>query len=280
MSAATLVVDGSKVGYAEYGDGVGSPVLFFHGIPGSRLLGASVHEQSVVLGARIVAIERPGCGRSDYRPASSVAAWAQTVRQVADELGIERFSALGVSGGGPYALACAALFPERVTTVALVSSVGTEEACGLRLRSSRCLVALGRVSPLLAVPPIALAYRRTARRLDGVLQQLESELARDGVDHPRAAGLMLDDLLEAFAGGCLGVAGDCARLRGWGFEPEAVRTPVHVWHGRQDRHVAVAAAESLARRLPDCDGHFLPDEGHLGVLPHYADDILQTLIAA
>jgi pimeloyl-ACP methyl ester carboxylesterase len=274
----TALIDGARVGYAEFGDPAGAPIVFFHGIPGSRLLGASLHAQALAAGARIIAIERPGCGRSDYRSVRSVAGWAQTVGHVADGLGIGRFSALGVSGGGPYALACGALFPARVGAVGLVSSVGTERMPGVMLRSSRCLVGLGRLAPLLAVPPLALAYRRTTRRLDAVLELLESELAADGVDDPRAAGLLLADLLEAFSSGYRGVAGDCARLRRWGFEPEDVQAPVHSWHGCEDRHVSVAAAAGLSQRLPDCRTRYVPEAGHLGVLPHCADEILRMLV--
>jgi pimeloyl-ACP methyl ester carboxylesterase len=274
----TVLIDGTRVGYAEFGDPDGAPIFFFHGIPGSRLLGASVHSESLAAGARVIALERPGCGRSDYRPVRSVAGWARTVGLVADALGIKHFSALGVSGGGPYALACGALFPARVGAVGLVSSVGTERMPGVMLRSSRCLVGLGRLSPLLAAPPLALAYRRTRRRLDAVLELLGSELAADGVDHPRAARLLLADLLEAFSSGCRGVAGDCARLRQWGFEPEDVRAPVHLWHGCDDRHVSVAAAAALSRRLPDSRPRYLPGAGHLGVLPHCADEILGVLL--
>ena len=279
-SSSTVRVDGGEVGYAEYGDPDGSPILFFHGIPGSRLLGRALHDAGRATAARIVALERPGCGLSDHRRARSVADCARVAGDAADQLGIGRFCSLGVSGGGPYALACARLFPERVAAVVLVSSVGTPEEPGVVLRSSRVLVALGRFSPLLVVPPLVLAKRRVARQYDQVLRAVEDELAADGVDHPQAAKLLLTDCFEAFARGSRGVAGDCARIRHWGFAPEEVRAPVHLWHGRDDRHISVHAAELLARRLPACRARFLRSEGHFRVLQDHAVEILDTLVAA
>jgi pimeloyl-ACP methyl ester carboxylesterase len=279
-SPSVVRVDGGDVGYAEYGDPDGRPILFFHGIPGSRLLGRVLHDAGRSSAARIVALERPGCGLSDHRRARSVADCARVAGAAADELGIGRFCSLGVSGGGPYALACAQLFPERVPAVGVVSSVGTQEEPGLVLRSSRLLVALGRFSPLLVVPPLALARRQAARRYEQVLTAVEDELAADGVDHPQAARLLVIDCLEAFAHGSRGVAGDCGRIRRWGFAPENVPAPVHLWHGRDDRHVSVFAAELLARRLPACRARFLPGEGHFRVLQAHAVEILDTLAAA
>ncbi len=196
----------------------------------------------------------------------------------ADALGLERFSVLGISGGGPYALACGRLSPERIGAVGIVSGLGSPQAPGVLNRSSRVLVAAGRISPRLAAPPIALARRRLDRRLEVVLAELETLLAAEGVNRPGAARLLLTDLLEGFASGCRGVADDCARVSHWGFEPEEVQVRVHLWHGCDDRNVSVAAAESLAQRLPDCDAHFVHAARHFGVLPRHGEEILSTLV--
>jgi pimeloyl-ACP methyl ester carboxylesterase len=271
---------GSRIGYAEYGDPDGMPLLFFHGIPGSRLLGRALHDDALASGTRIVAPERPGCGLSDQGRARSVASCTRPLGELVDALGIDRLCALGVSGGGPYALACGAQLSGRVDAVGLVSSVGADDDPGVLLRSSRWLVALGRVSPLLAVPTLELARRRATRRLDRLREAIEAELRADGVDHPAAAELLVADLLEAFESGCRGVAGDCGRVRRWGFRPEDVRIRTFFWHGRDDRHVSVRAAEKLARRLPDCRSHLLAGEGHFGVLYRHGAEILDTLVAA
>ncbi len=175
-------------------------------------------------------------------------------------------------------LACGRITPERVGAVGIVSSLGSPEALGVLNRSSRLLVALGRISPRLAAPPIVLARRRLDRHIDRALAELESLLAAEGVDHPGAAALLLADLLEAFSSGCRGVAGDCARVSRWWFKPEEVQVRVHLWHGCDDRNVSIAAAERLAERLPDCDARFLSGAGHFGVIPRHSEEILSTLV--
>jgi pimeloyl-ACP methyl ester carboxylesterase len=113
--------DGRRIGYAVYGATDGRPVMFFSGTPGSRL-DARVGGAGAVAdqrGVRLVVVERPGYGLSDRKPGRRVVDWPDDVRQVADRLGLERFSAYGYSGGGPHALACAARLGDRVTAVAV-----------------------------------------------------------------------------------------------------------------------------------------------------------------
>src|SRR5215468_3392088 len=128
---------GRRLGFAEFGDPSGDPVLWFHGTPGGRrqfpLLGRRAAEE---LGLRVVVLGRPGTGLSDPHRYESVADWAADVAHVADALGVEKVGVAGLSGGGPYALACAAVPPlaDRVVAVAvlggIVPSVGPDAVTG------------------------------------------------------------------------------------------------------------------------------------------------------
>lgn len=113
MHRCVLLPDGRRLGYAEYGDSGGSPVFFLHGQPGSRL--GRHHDESIAtgLGARIVAVDRPGYGLSDYQSGRRLVDWPADVVALAEALNLGRFAVASVSNGGPYALACAALVPER-----------------------------------------------------------------------------------------------------------------------------------------------------------------------
>ena len=117
---------GRRLGFAEFGDPSGDPVLWFHGTPGGRrqfpLLGRRAAEK---MGLRVVAVGRPGTGLSDPHPYESVADWASDVTHIADALGAERLGVAGLSGGGPYALACAAVPPlaSRVAAVAVLGGI-------------------------------------------------------------------------------------------------------------------------------------------------------------
>jgi pimeloyl-ACP methyl ester carboxylesterase len=119
------------VGCAEYNDPRGLPVLALHGTPGSRLMFALAHEAA--RGVRLIAPDRPGYGLSDYRRAESLAQIAEDLGAVADAYGLGRFAVIGVSGGGPHAVAAAGAMPDRISILALIGPVGEVGDGALRL---------------------------------------------------------------------------------------------------------------------------------------------------
>jgi len=129
-SVATLA-DGRKLAYAEYGDKKGIPLFVFHGLPGSRLSRGLLPDPPFPPGVRVIAPARPGYGGSDPHPGRGLLSWADAVAAVADILKLERFGLLGVSGGGPGALACASRMPERLIAIGVVSSAAPTNASGV-----------------------------------------------------------------------------------------------------------------------------------------------------
>src|SRR5438876_7760468 len=116
--------DGRVLGYAEYDDPSGKPVFFFHGLPGSRRQRHPDDSIAIELGARIITLDRPGYGFSDFQPGRTLLNWPDDVAQLADALHIEQFAAIGLSGGGPYLLSCAHKMPERITSATVISGMG------------------------------------------------------------------------------------------------------------------------------------------------------------
>ena len=114
--------DGRKLGYAECGNLKGKPVFYFHGTPGSRFECNILTEAANSIGARIIVADRPGFGLSDFKKGRQLLDWPNDVTELANNLGIDRFAVMGLSGGGPYAAACAFKIPERLKAVAMVSS--------------------------------------------------------------------------------------------------------------------------------------------------------------
>jgi pimeloyl-ACP methyl ester carboxylesterase len=150
---------GRRIGCAEYGNSEGLPVLALHGTPGSRLMFALSDGAARDRGLRLIAPERPGYGLSDYQHYQSLAQSAEDVAAVADSYGLDRFAIIGVSGGGPYAVAVAAAMPDRVSLLALVGPVG--DMAERRIRMSRMHRLLFRV---LARAPVATrAFFRSLR---------------------------------------------------------------------------------------------------------------------
>ena len=118
------LADGRRLGYAEYGDPEGKPLFYCHGFPASRLEAALLDPSARKAGVRVVAADRPGCGLSDFQPDRRIGDWPGDVVELAGALGIDRFAVVGVSGGGPYALACARKIPQRLTAAAVVCGLG------------------------------------------------------------------------------------------------------------------------------------------------------------
>ena len=143
--------DGRRIGVAEFGTLRGTPVFYFHGFPASRLEGQLVHDAAVRQHVRLVALDRPGFGCSDFRP-RTLADWPRDVVEVADALGVNRFAIYGLSGGAPFALACAADLPDRVSATAIVAGLGmtmvTEDFAQLEV-FARSSFRLARTAPLL-----------------------------------------------------------------------------------------------------------------------------------
>ena len=115
-----LPKDGRRFGLSEFGAPKGKPLFYFHGFPGSRLEARLVHEQACRQQIRLIAVDRPGYGQSAYQPGRRLAHWPRDIAAIADTLKLDRFSVLGVSGGAPYAAACARFMPERLITTGIV----------------------------------------------------------------------------------------------------------------------------------------------------------------
>lgn len=112
--------NGRKLGYAEYGDPSGKPLFFFHGWPSSRLRTQAMDEAAQEANVRIISTDRPGYGNSDYKHDRTILDWPKDVTELADKLRIDKFAIEGVSGGGPYAAACAYAIPDRITRAGIV----------------------------------------------------------------------------------------------------------------------------------------------------------------
>ena len=151
--------DGRSLGYAEYGDPAGKPVVFFQGTPSSRLFHHPDESIAVSLGARIITMDRPGFGFSDFQPSRTLLDWPDDVVELVDVLEIDRFAVAGISGGGPYVAACAFKIPHRLTAAAIISGVGPVDTPGAiqGMPRIRCLgVTVARHAPWLLRPLIWL----------------------------------------------------------------------------------------------------------------------------
>jgi pimeloyl-ACP methyl ester carboxylesterase len=262
--------DGRNLGWCERGDPHGQAVFVFHGLPGSRLQMHPEEDIAARAGARVISVDRPGFGLSDPWPARTLKDWPADVLMLADHLCIARFAVAGISGGGPFACACACGLPGRVTRAAMLASVGPP---GSMSRSPSWVVrsgfALARGMPLLLLPVMALTAWVAVRSPGYYLSQMRSRLSpndRDILGRPAVRAVLERDLPESFRSGPRGFLRDLELEAGaWDIDFDRVACPVSLWQGGRDTIVPPAAAEALAALLPGAVVHRLPEAGHFFV---------------
>lgn len=275
--------DGRRLGFAEWGEPEGLPLIAFHGTPGTRLMFEIADPPARRQGVRLITPDRPGFGLSDLMPKRRIGDWPKDVAALADALGLERFAIAGISGGGPYALACAArLPPERLLRVGVVSGlapVGGRRRIASLSRRVRFLFTLGRQAPWAVRRLVAWAQRRLERAPDATyarIVRLSSPQDQAIMTRPEVKAALLAGIRDAFRAGPEGVAQELILFaRAWDFALEPITTEVQLWHGEEDRLVPPAMGRHIAATMPECRATFLPGAGH-----YFVFDEMETLLAA
>jgi len=276
--------DGRTLAYAEYGVPAGKPVFYFHGFPGSRIEASLASSAASDTNVRLIAVDRPGYGRSDFKADRRIIDWTDDVADLADALRIDRFAALGVSGGGPYLCACALKLSQRMNHAGIFCGLGPLDRDGATrgmLPLNRLLLTMAGRFPSAAAPMAGLlasvvkgwpefAMAHFARRLPDV--------DRDFLRNADSSGVFIDSYREALRDGGRGAAWDLRLYtRPWGFRQDEVAMPVHFWHGERDTIVPPSLARAQHRALLDCRARFFPDEAHFSVVFNNTRAMLQLL---
>ncbi|TNF62793.1 MAG: alpha/beta hydrolase [Deltaproteobacteria bacterium] len=267
--------DRRLLGYAEYGVASGRPILWFHGSPGARgQLAPEARALAVARDIRLVVIERPGVGSSTPHLYDHLVEWAHDIAQFADARGIDRFATIGLSGGGPYSLACAHEMPERV--IAAVTLGGVAPSVGEEAPAEGIVGRLPR-----AAPALSRAWRPLGRGLGRLCQALEpfadpvmdlylrtlppgDRAVFDDIDTRRA---FQRDIVVASETGMYAFFLDLILFgRPWGFSLRKIRVPVRLWQGDADPIIPYEHGEHMAALIPDAQLRMRPGEGHLGGL--------------
>jgi pimeloyl-ACP methyl ester carboxylesterase len=267
--------DGRQLEYRITGRPDGPAVLFHTGTPAATTDFSGVTGPASALGLRVIGYSRPGYGRSTERAGRSVGDAAEDVAALLDELGVDEFRAFGWSGGGPHALACAALLPGRCRAAAVLASVAPYPARGLDFMEGMDQLNIDEFGAAIAgfdaidgmLRPEVEHFREVtgsalAEGMGGLLS---------AVDKAALTGTFADELALAFRGAVeSGPAGwrddDLAFVRDWGFAVSDITMPVAVWQGRHDRMVPFAHGEWLAAEIPTAEAHLFEDEGHISLI--------------
>ncbi|MEQ1786982.1 MAG: alpha/beta hydrolase [Acidimicrobiales bacterium] len=286
LEGTVRVRKGRKLGVAEFGTPDGQAVFWLHGTPGARRqIPEEARRIAAARGLRIIGIDRPGVGLSPPHLYDSVADFVPDLELVADQLGVERFSTIGLSGGAPYAMAAAVGLPDRVASVGVlggvVPSVGPDAAPGGLVGFAHQFRAL---LPVVRVPAgYALqALVRMARPIGSQGLDLYARFSppgdREVLRRPDIKAMFLDDLSDNGSRGLRSVLHDGILFtRPWGFTPTDISVPLTWWHGDADNIVPLAHAEHLVPRIPGATLHVRTGESHLGGLG-IADEVLSSVV--
>jgi pimeloyl-ACP methyl ester carboxylesterase len=235
-------------------------------------------------GTRLFAPERPGCGLSDFKEGRTLLQWPDDVVELADGLGIEKFSVLGFSGGGPYAAACAARIPQRLVSVGIVSGVAPPDTAS---------EAIGAIAPLQVGYALARLFPSQFewlwQLLGPVFQVTRGHLGflyiptlppadRAAYADPLTRRTIEADFIEGFRNGPRGTGLELRLLSTpWGFPLHEISAEVFLWHGEADISVPPQMGRYQAAHIPRCRVQFYPEEGHFSMLVNRMEEILGTL---
>jgi pimeloyl-ACP methyl ester carboxylesterase len=278
------LVDGRALGYAEFGDPTGKPVLFFHGFPASRLEGIALDTPARAVGVRLIAPDRPGFGLSDPKPGRSFSDWPEDIIQLASHLRIYDFAVLGTSGGSPYVVACADRISERLTAAGIVSGISPLRSQAVRLTMKpdqrRMFISVARF-PWLARHMLARSMQEVQADFPSVLSRMAAErpdVDKSVLERPDITDMLRTNLTEAFRQGVAGAVQELALYPGsWRIALKKVTYPVQIWQGRKDVITPPSMAEELASLLPHTLTRWYPDEGHC-LLFARSEEILRQLV--
>jgi len=279
------VGDDRQIGFAEFGDPQGRAVFWLHGTPGARRqipMEARVYAEQRQI--RLIGLDRPGIGSSTPYQYDTVFAFADDLRAIADTLGIDKFEVIGLSGGGPYTLACAAAMPDRVVAAGVLGGIAPSR--GADAIGGGVMAFGSKVAPVLEVAgyPIRLAavsLVRLARPVASPALDLYGRLSPEADRHmlarPEFKAMFLDDLLNGSRKQLAAPFADVVVFaRDWGFRLDEVKVPVRWWHGDRDHIVPFEHGQHVVSRLPDAQLYHLPGESHLAGLGR-AEEILDTM---
>jgi len=269
---------GRALSFEQYGDPTGIPVIGFHGTPGSRLALQVISEAAKANNLRVIAIDRPGYGQSDPMSRPTFSLYINDIAELADALSFRKFIAWGTSGGGPFALACAAVLRERVISVGVVSGIGplrNQHSIDEMIAPNRIMFSISRISP--AVGSFIIS-RMIKASLPGMKDHVRNRTSPSPNITPQTFAIIQSDQEEAIRNGGKGICFDMTLLwQKWDFALADIEAPVHIWHGDKDNLAPPDLARYVASNVPNAKLVMYSGEDHVGPITRHMNEIMQTL---
>lgn len=278
-----LLKDGRKLGYAVYGDVRGKPIFYFHGWPTSRFHAADLNTLAKKNHIKLISIDRPGIGLSDFKKTRTLLDWPDDVVELADQLHIKTFGVIGVSGGGPYAAACAYKIPQRLIKTVIVVGIAPTYVPKL-LEGMPFLTKFGWVNyakyPLLRKGATLLHYINAKYGPSLGLHRFMfgAKKDRQALSDPKIREGIRRGYKETFRTGYKGAEQDLELYTNdWGFKLTDIKAKVFLFFGEADQNVPIAMGKYYHSKIKNSKLFTYLDEGHLIAKTH-AEEILKVVI--
>jgi pimeloyl-ACP methyl ester carboxylesterase len=286
LEGTVAVRDGRRLSFAEYGSRRGAAIVWMHGTPGARRqIPLEAREYAARRGVRIIGVDRPGIGSSTPYLYPDILDWTHDLELFLDTLAIDTVRMIGLSGGGPYALAAGAALPDRVHGVGVLGGVAPTR--GVDAVDGGIIQLAVHLAPFLSLARVPFGIGltqgiRLVKPLAGPALDLYAALQPPGdknlLARPEFKAMFLDDLLNGSRFQTSAPINDLLLFtRHWGFDAADVQVPVRWWHGDDDHIVPFCHGQAVVDRLPDATMRVIDGESHLGGLG-IAEEVIATLM--
>ena len=267
-----------KLGFAEYGNPAGFPILYCHGSQSSRLemhYNLSFAKEKEL---RILTVDRPGHGISDFNPAGTILSFAQDLKVLTEKLELASYSVVGMSAGSPFALGFSYLFPEKIHKTGIISGFAplTTESKKVLSKEVKTMLSLAKSMPFLLKIFLKVQAKQLAIKPKKALNnflQIMSEPDQLVLKNEKVMEVIESMFKEAFRNGSQGVAYEISTIlvQKWGFELKEIKGRVQFWQGKEDNNVPYQWAELMTNECRHSELKLYEDEGHLIIFEHAAE---------
>ena len=272
--ASVTLSDGRKLSYGTCGDPEGAPLLLLDG-PGSRIVAHFAAAPAAANNVFVVAPDRPGAGDSDPKPGRTIVDWVVDARELVDELEWDRFAVLGVSAGGPYAVATAWALPDRVDRLGLLAATSPLDLPDATIgmgSATKSTYFFARRAPWLLRRALRKAATRAQRNPEAVAREVFSTRPEDA--HVLEVAAHREIVVDGMAGMFRAVESNTHEFglltKAWGFGLDEVGVPTWLWYGGGDSVNPAAMGRAMEAVLPEATGIYVPDVGAFALITHLA----------
>ena len=278
-----ILEDNRKLGFAEYGNPKGFPIIYFHGSQSSRLEMHYDMSFAKENDLRIITIDRPGHGISDFNPQGSILGFAKDVKQLTKYLKIDRFSVAGMSAGSPFALGLSYLFPDNIYKTSIISGFAPYSKDSRKYLSNevKTMLQLAKSVPFLLKALLKVQTKQIQSQPKKALQgflKIMSTPDKEVLKNEAVIQVIERMFIESFRNGSEGIAYEISNLlvQDWNFNLGKIQVPVTFWQGEKDNNVPYKWAQLMKDEIPNATLNTYPNEGHLIIFQH-AHEIFTAL---